>query len=173
MVTKVSDQYGNGIPGMTVTFADGGAGGTFSSNSVVTNSAGQASTTYTTSTKAGAITLTANATNLPTLKISETVTAGPASSITAIAGNQQTGPPSATLPVPLTVQVSDQYGNAVSGASVNFTDGGAGGSFSASPAITDSSGHASTSYTTPSKSGVVTVTASVGSISTQFTETVN
>ena len=173
VVTKVSDQYGNGIPGMTVTFADGGAGGSFSSNSVVTNSAGQASTNYTTSTKAGAITLTGNTTNLPTLKISETVTAGPTSSVTAIAGNNQTGPPSATLPLPLTVQVSDKYGNAVAGASVNFTDGGAGGSFSTSPAITDSSGQASSSYTTPSKSGVVTVTASVGSVSTQFKETVN
>ena len=173
LVTKVSDQYGNGIPGMTVAFADGGAGGSFSSNSVVTDSTGHASTNYTTSTKAGAITLTANAASLPTLKISETVTAGPPSSMTAIAGNNQTGPPSTTLPVPLTVKVSDQYGNAVSGASVTFTDGGVGGSFSVSPVITDSSGQASSSYTTPSISGVVSVTASVGSVSAQFTETAN
>src|SRR5207302_9018715 len=37
LVAKVRDQYTNGIPGITVTFSDSGAGGHLSPNPVVTN----------------------------------------------------------------------------------------------------------------------------------------
>ena len=171
LVPRVTDQYGNGIPGVSVTFSDAGVGGNFSANPVITNSVGKASTIYTTATKAGPISLTAVASGFPTLKISATATAGPATSATAIAGNSQTGPPSTALPQVLTVQISDQYGNAVPGVSVNFDDGGAGGSFSGSPVATDSTGKASSSYTTPPTTGTISITASAGSASATFTET--
>ncbi len=171
VVVKVTDQYGNSIAGMSVTFADGGAGGSFSANPVTTNGSGLASTIYTTSTKAGAITLTATGSGLDILKISETVAAGPPAAVTIIAGNNQTGPPSTTLPQALTVRVTDRYGNPVPGASTSYSDGGAGGSFSATPVSTDSTGEASCSYTTPSPTGTIKITVSAGSAQATFTET--
>jgi len=171
VVAKVSAQYGNGVPGVNVTFADGGAGGSFSANAVTTNSLGQASTTYTTSTKAGAVNITASTAGMNPLKIPETATAGPATTVAVIAGNNQTAAAGTVLPQALTVQVTDQYGNPVPSASVSFTDGGAGGSFSVSPVTSNNSGQASSSYTTPSNLGTVSITASVGSVSATFNAT--
>jgi acyl-coenzyme A thioesterase PaaI-like protein len=73
------------------------------------------------------------------------------------------------------VKVTDQYGNVVPGVSVTFADGGAGGSFSANPVVTGSTGTASVNYTTPAKAGTVTVKATVSGVSTaaSFTLTVN
>ncbi len=53
----------------------------------------------------------------------------------------------------------------VTGATVAFTDG-SGGTFSPNPAITDSTGQATTSYTLPTVAKSLTVTASVGSVKT-------
>jgi hypothetical protein len=48
IVAKVFDQFSNGIPGDSVTFTDGGVGGTFSpSATVTTDSLGRASVGYT------------------------------------------------------------------------------------------------------------------------------
>jgi hypothetical protein len=172
IVTKVSDQYGNGIPGWVVTFSDGGAGGVFSANPVTTSSLGRASTTYTTPTKAQVLAMTASTPGLPTLKISETALAGQPATVTVVSGNNQSAPSGTVLPQPLTVQVADQYGNAVSGAAVTFSDGGAGGSFSSNPVSTGTTGQASTSYTTSSTPGTVTVIASTPSAAAaKFTET--
>lgn len=118
--------------------------------SAVTNSLGGVSTGYTTSTKPASVTITATSGSLSPLHTHETAIAGPPASIVAIAGNGQTGPASTPLPQNLVVHITDQYGNAVPNASAAFTDGGAGGSFSAVPASTDLSGNASVTYTTPS-----------------------
>jgi protocatechuate 3,4-dioxygenase beta subunit len=62
LIVSVSDTYGNAVQGVSVTFSDGGAGGTFNPASPKTSSAGQASTTYTTpkiSGWAGTVTATA------------------------------------------------------------------------------------------------------------------
>jgi len=72
---KAVNPYTNlAIPGVTVTFSDGGAGGTFSSPSAVTNSNGVASTTYTLPSTTGSITITANASGFTTPAFSETAT---------------------------------------------------------------------------------------------------
>ncbi len=171
IVTKATDRYGNVISGVVVTYSDGGIGGSFSSSPVTTDGTGKASTIYTTPSKAQTLTIAASAPGVSTLKISETSVAGLPAVETALSGNNQTVTAGATLPSPLTVNVTDQYGNPVSGASVSFSDGGAGGSFSVTPVLTDTSGHASTSYTTPSTAGQITITATVATLSTTFSET--
>lgn len=47
LVVKVHDVGGNGLPGISVTFSDHGAGGAFSANPVTTNNLGEASVSYT------------------------------------------------------------------------------------------------------------------------------
>ena len=167
------DQFGNLVAGVAVTFSDGGAGGTFSANPVITNAKGLASVSYTTSTKAGKVTVTASASCCASKTFSETVTAGAAAAIAVVSGNNQTGPVSTLLPKSLVSQVTDQYNNPVSGVSVTYSDGGAGGSFSTNPVTTDVHGNATVGYTTPSVAGKVTIQATVVGVSSPaiFTET--
>jgi len=171
LVVKVADQYSNGVPGITVNFNDGGAGGKLSATSAVTDSLGRATTLYTTSTKAALVTINASALSLAILHMHETATAGPATNLAAVSGGGQTAPASTQLAQNLVVHVSDQYGNAVPNASVVFSDGGAGGSFSAVPATSDTSGNASVAYTTPPSSGVYHISASVSGVAATATFT--
>jgi len=55
----VTDQYGNPVSGAAVTFSDGGAGGSFSSNPVNTDNTGTATQTYTLPPVPGTVTITA------------------------------------------------------------------------------------------------------------------
>jgi len=59
LVVVVKDQYGNTVSGVTVTFSDGGVGGSFLNSTPITNSAGQASATYTLPPAAGTYSITA------------------------------------------------------------------------------------------------------------------
>jgi hypothetical protein len=174
IICVAKDAYGNPVPGVSVTFSDGTAGGSFSANPVITNSKGQASVSYTASTKAGTVTIAATASGTSVLKYSEKVVAGPAATIAVSSGNNQTAPPATLVPQPLVVSVKDQFGNPVSGAAVDFSDAGAGGTFSANPVTTLANGTAGVSYTTSSSSGTVTVSATVNGVATPalFTVTV-
>ncbi len=73
IVIKVVDSHGLGVPGVTVTFSDNGAGGTFSTASAITSAIGTATTQYTTGTNAGKITITAATTGVKSLILKETV----------------------------------------------------------------------------------------------------
>jgi outer membrane protein assembly factor BamB len=81
---------------------------------------------------------------------------------TVTGGRAQTATVATKLPVPIQVQVANPYtGQPVAGVTVNFSDGGKGGSFSpAASAVTDSNGNASAFYTLPQKSGTYTLTMS-------------
>ena len=174
VVAKALDLYGNGVAGVTVNFGDRGMGGTFSPASVGTNSIGWASSLYTTSTKAGAVTLKGMSTGLPTVSFPETVTDGPVFTIALAAGNNQTTQPATQLSQALAVTLTDQYGNLVPGSPVTFSDNGAGGSFSANPVASDSHGQATVNYTASTKAGNVSITGSNGGVSSpSFTATVS
>ncbi len=174
LVAKARDAYGNGVPGIPITFSDGGVGGTFSATTVTSNATGFVSVTYTTSpTKAGTLKITASNGALPAALFWEKVSPGPVAAIIRLSGNAQSATAGTTLAQPLVAKVTDQYGNAISGASVSFTDNGAGGTFSANPVLTSATGAASVNYTTPTTTGTKTIVATVSGVSTgaSFTET--
>jgi hypothetical protein len=62
------------VPGTAVTFSDAGAGGSFSSSTVVTDASGKANTSYVTSSKAARIKITAAASGAKSAVFTETVT---------------------------------------------------------------------------------------------------
>jgi len=162
LTVLVTDQFGNPFSGDNVTFSDGGAGGTFSnSNPVASASSGMATQLYTMPTLASSVTITATAAGISNpVTFTETSVAGSAANITITGGNYQLAPAGTQLPVALTVQVTDQYGNPVAGVSVAFTDGGAGGFFSnPNPGFSDGSGTVTQVYTLPAVPGGVTITA--------------
>ena len=172
IVIKAKDSSGGIVAGAPISFTDG-VGGTFSPNPAITGSNGEASTSYTLPTKAQSTTVTASDGSVK-VTASEKSVAAAASKITIVSGNNQSANPNTLLPSMLIVSVTDQYGNAVTGYTVTFTDNGAGGTFSTTTPITNSFGQASVSYTTGSTAGTVTITAgSTQTGSVNFTETVN
>jgi len=94
---------------------------------------------------------------------------------TLTGGNAQTAPVNIALSAPIQVQVANPYnGQPDVGATVNFSDGGKGGSFNPPSAVTDSNGNASTAYTVPKKAGTYTLTISgtgFGNVTTTATAT--
>jgi hypothetical protein len=168
----IKDAYTNPVVGQPVNFTDNGAGGTFSTNPVITSATGVASVSYTLPKKAGYVVLTASYASL-VANSAEHSLAGPASSVGIVTGNNQSAKVNTKLKI-LVVAVSDQYGNAVAGASVTFSDGGAGGTFSNQAGPTGPGGQANTYYTTPASPQVVTITATVSGVTAaMFTETVH
>jgi hypothetical protein len=162
---QATDAYSHaGIPGVAVTCKDGGADGTFSSPTGTTNSSGEFSTNYTFGVKARTVTITCTATGYVSAVFTETAVAGAPTIIKDYSGNKQTAPVDTPLSEPLVALVVDAHANPVQGAVVTFSDGGKGGSFSATTVTTNVSGYASASYTTPNQAGVVKVTATTGSL---------
>ena len=73
LVVQVLDPFSYGVPGVTVTFSDGGAGGTFSPAGAITDGVGKASTFYTTPNTAKTVTVTASTSGLNSPKFKVTV----------------------------------------------------------------------------------------------------
>jgi hypothetical protein len=159
IVVQAQDTYKNGVPGVTVTFT-ANKGAVPSPSSVVTDATGLARTSLQLPTTVGAITVTAASGSFKKITFAETSVAGPAANITITGGNRQTGTAGTQLPQALTVLVTDQYGNPVSGNSVNFSDLGAGGAFlNSNPENTGADGTASQVYTLPPTPGDVDINA--------------
>ena len=172
IVIRAKNGSGKLVVGAPITFSDGGVGGSFSPNPAITNSSGQASTSYTLPTTAKSISVTA-ADGVATSGVSEKSVAGAPTKIAIVGGNNQSGNTNTTLPKKLMVLISDQFNNPVSGVTVNFNDGGAGGAFSNPNPVTGGNGQVSVSYTTGATTGTVTISASTSTLGpVHFTETV-
>ena len=170
-VVQAQDAYKNGVPGVTVTFA-ANHGGSVSPTSIVTDASGMARGTVTLPTAPATVTVTGSSTGFKNVTFSETAVVGAPNTLAVVSGNNQTAPAGTQLPLPLTVLVTDNYGNPVPNIEVTFTDNGAGGTFSTNTPTTGSNGQASVTYTLPTTPQSVTITASsTGVSSVQFVET--
>ncbi|MBI3474549.1 MAG: Ig-like domain-containing protein [Acidobacteria bacterium] len=166
----VQDANKNGVPNVTVTFDDGGKGGILTPSTLVTDAAGKARVSYQLPNLPGKVIVVANSTGLKAVKFGETAVIGPPANVAIISGDSQSATVTSPLPQSLAVKVTDQGGNAVAGTSVTFT--APSGSFTGSPATTDSGGSASAAYTAGTIAGPVTITATAGSASASFHETI-
>jgi hypothetical protein len=158
--------------GITVSFSDGGSGGSFNPPSAITNSAGTASSVYTLPAAAGTYTLTASAPNFGSVTATETATSATvATKLVIISGTHQTGPEGSVLPLPLVVEVQDAKKNPVSGATVQFK-AVTQGTVSPTSAVTNAGGLAQTSFQLPMASGTFNVSVSTaGAKNVSFSET--
>ena len=176
LTATVTDQYGNPLSGVNVTFAAPGSGASANFPGGViaaTLSNGQASEIVTANTAAGNYSVTATAAGVTTsASFSLTNTAGAANSITVASGSGQSATVNTSFASALTATVTDQYGNPVSGASVTFAAPGSGasGHFSNSNGgiggTTNSSGQVSESFTANTTAGSYSVAASVAGAAT-------
>ena len=154
------DPYnGQPISGVTISFSDGNKGGQFNPTSAVTASDGTASTSYTFPKKTGVYTLTASAANFGNATATETATAAAPQKLISYAGTRQTGPAGTVLPVALTAETKDAYGNPVPGVTINFSSNQS-GSLNPPSAVTNAKGLAAVLFTLPTTIVKSTVTAS-------------
>ncbi len=148
--------------GATVNFSDGCnkklplTCGSFNPTSAVTDSSGNASSTYTVPRKAGTYTLTISGIGLGSATTTATAVAGPATQVVAYGGLNQTGPAGTSLPNQLVAQVQDAVKNGISGVTVNFT-ANKGAVPNPSSAVTDASGFARTTLQLPTTVSAITV----------------
>lgn len=171
LVAQAQDADKNGVAGITINFT-ANKGGVPNPSSLVTDVNGKASTILQLPTTVGTITVTASSAGFKNVSFVEYSVAGPAANIAITSGNNQSAPAGTQLPQPLTVLVTDQYGNPISGNSVTFSDGGVGGSFSnPNPVLTVTNGTATQLYTLPTSPKTVTITATGIAAPAVFTET--
>ena len=164
-VVQVQDGLGHDVPlaGRTVTASlANGSGTLLGTTSVVTDSAGRATfTDLAVAGPVGSITLSFDAPGATgTSEAPQSVSAGPASVISAYQGNNQsavTGFAVTTLPA---VKLTDQQGNPIANHSVTFSVTSGGGSVSGATVTTDAQGIARVgSWTLGASAGANVLTA--------------
>jgi hypothetical protein len=164
LVVRVTDNFGNPIPNITVDWTVTG-GGEVSQSSTPTDADGRASVERTLGGTAGQQTTLATAGDLAgsPVTFTHTATAGAAARIIKESGDNQNGPAGTELQNPLVVQVLDEANNPVVGRAVTWVVGNGGGSVSPQNSNTDGEGRASTRWTLGS-SGNNTVNAVVSGL---------
>ena len=161
----VSDQYGNAVGGIPVTFSVSLGGGSIGAPATVTtDTAGIArSPTWTLGLLAGLNTLSATATGIPTLTFSAQGITSTASSIALSGGNGQ----SATVGTVLgaySVRVLDALGAPVAGVPVSWAVPPNSGTIAPAQSTTNINGVATATRTLGPVAGTQTATASVGGL---------
>ncbi|MEO6775574.1 MAG: Ig-like domain-containing protein [Kofleriaceae bacterium] len=123
LVARVSDAFGNNIPGAVVTFAapPTGATGALMATSATTGDDGRASTSITAGTVSGAFVVSATTAGVAAAAAFRLANlAGPAHSIAVAVGNPQSATVTTAFAQPLVVLVEDDHGNPVPSALVTF-----------------------------------------------------
>lgn len=150
---RVTDVHGNPVRDVAVTFAVSGGEGALLAPGA--NGGGEAANVTTSTdedgyatvafwrlgTRAGANALDVRAAGVgAAIRFSATAVAGPATLLTAHAGDHQAAVAGSRLPVAPAVRVADAYGNPVPGATVTFSVAGGGGAIAGAVRSTGSDG---------------------------------
>ncbi|HVO34117.1 MAG TPA: Ig-like domain-containing protein [Gemmatimonadales bacterium] len=169
----VRDQYGNGVPGVQVTFAAASGGGSVTGGSQVTSAAGTAAVgSWTVGASAGVNTLTATAAgsglagNPATFTDTAYVPGAPANLVAYAGTNNQPGLVGYKANLRPALLVTDALNNPVPNAVVTFAVASGGGSATRLVDTTSTSGVAQVgSWTLGATPGVNTMTATAGAAS--------
>jgi hypothetical protein len=171
LVARVDDANAHPIAGLAVTFATGT--GAVGSPSAVTGANGQAQSTWTLGTTAGAQTATATRAGTSPVTYHATAGAGNASTAAVQAGDGQSAVTGADVATPPAVVVRDAFSNVKPGAIVTFAVTAGGGSVTKPVDTTDAAGVASVGGWTLGAVGTNTLTATVSgtAVTASFTAT--
>jgi hypothetical protein len=160
----VKDTYGNVKSGVTVNWAAVAGSGSTAVASSVTNASGIASTGWTIGTVAGIGSQSATATSAgltgSPLTFTASATAGAASALAIVSGDNQSAIAGGALGSALVASVKDAFGNPVAGVNVNWAAATGGGSVSQATVATAANGNSSVFRTLGPTVGPQTTTAS-------------
>jgi Bacterial Ig-like domain (group 1) len=172
LIMKVEDQFGNGVPGVDVTFAATSGGGSITTSTIASDPSGQAQTTAAVGTIAGANSYAATANGLTgsPFTFAETGVAGAPARITG-SGSNQLAFQTVALAAPFVATVFDSNNNRIPDIAVTFQVTAGGGSLSTTTTTTDANGTAETVLTLGSSPGTNTVEATVSGASFAFNAT--
>jgi GDSL-like Lipase/Acylhydrolase./Bacterial Ig-like domain (group 1)./Bacterial Ig-like domain (group 2). len=165
---QVTDAFGNGVSGFTVTFAVASGGGSLSGAVATTNANGFTSpVSWTLGTAVGSNTVTATAAGLPESPMTFTAnaSAGPPATISANSVTTLTGTAGGLAPVAPSVKVVDAFGNPTPSVTVTFTPANGSGTASGS-GVTNSAGIATLdSWKFGTTAGTQTLQATITGVS--------
>lgn len=174
---EVQDAFGNRVTDwaapMQAVFEESPAGASFLSGGTADVEGGEANFTDLQLGVAGVYRLrfTSGALTAAVSDAFEVLTAG-AEAMNALSGDQQSGIAGTALDDSLVVAVSDNFGNPVSGVTINWTVASGSGSLSAVSSLTDAAGRAAVRWTLGNEVGEQVVTASAGFLpEVEFTAT--
>lgn len=171
IVVLVTDADGHPVSGVAVSFAPSAGAGSVSSAQATTDNGGLAEVNWKLGTIAGLDSMTVTMGSQSAI-VTAIATADVASQLVIVAGNGQSAPADSTLGTPLAVKVTDQYGNPVSGVTVNWSSDD-GGILSSTTVTTDANGIAQDTLTLGERgTDDVSVAVIVGTVplTAQFTE---
>lgn len=171
-VVKVSDRFGNPVPGATVSWSSVDGGSLLAPTST-TDASGLASATLTLGRTPGVyhVNGSVQGTVSPVVFAAVAIVRGVAKLVAGPGVDGQTGTVGTTLPVPFTVVAQDILGDALPGVAVTFTAVTAGGSINPQGATTDGNGSASATMKLGTTPGTYTYTVTSGKVSVTVTET--
>jgi hypothetical protein len=152
---------GVAVAGLTVTWTPAARSGTVAATTSNTDTTGYASMTWIVGDSVGTQTLTASIVGASANLLAR-ASAGPATTLTKVTADSSAVVAGASLL--LTVRTTDKFGNVVAGVPVTWSSSG--GVLSVTSTTTGSTGQAEVAFTTPSASGMSTVTASVAGFGT-------
>jgi PKD repeat protein len=165
LVIQVTDAFGNPIAGVPITWSVEG-GGSVSEPSNITDGQGQAFVLRTLGPAAGPQATIATSEGLAgsPVTFAHMATAGSASLLSIVSGNDQTAVAGSELPGDLVVRLVDAQGNGVSGAAVTWVVGTGGGTVAPENTTTDEAGRTSSRWTLGSNPGENRVDAVVSGV---------
>ncbi len=138
---QLKDAGGNPVAGASVTFTVSGGAGSLTGGTQLTNAAGIATVgSWTLGTIAGPNTLTANAPGVTPVVFTATGLPGAAATIVKVAGDLQSAIVNTIVSFAPQVRIVDQFGNSVSGTTVNAAIAAGGGSVVSATPVSDTSG---------------------------------
>jgi len=160
-ITVLVTRGGTPESGAAVTWTANGAGASVSATTTATGSDGTTSVEWTLGQTAGSQTVRAALSSGGSVTFAAVADPGGAAQLGAASGEGQTGAVSSSLPEMVVVKVTDQYGNGVSGSTVEWLVTGGGGSTNPSAGQTDQQGLASTAWSLGPAEGANTLQATV------------
>ena len=167
---RVTNSQGQGVPGVSVTFAVISGGGSVANPTTATNSQGRASAgTWTLGNEAGTQELRATVSGVGSVTFTATAQppATPAS-IQVVSGDGQSATVGTAVAAPLTVRVLDDASNPIAGVPVTFAVVAGGGVVTGAVVATDAAGEASPAgWTLGTVAGTNRLRASVSGLSPQ------
>jgi hypothetical protein len=163
MVARVTDGLGNAIPGVPITWSVVTGNGTLEEVNPSTDLAGLAFASYRLGTVPGSNVVRAQAAPFLFTDFGATATVGPAANVAPASGDAQSDSVRAFL-TPFTVLVTDEFGNAVSGVQVRWTEVEGGGTLDPAVSPSDVTGRARSTYRLPAAPGVFHVLATVNGL---------
>ena len=159
IVVRVLDEHGVPIEGAAVTFRTGKGHGEAMPDSTVTEAIGKASTIWTLGANRGSQLLTVGVPGRDSVQVS--ATALYAAALERISGNRQSALAGEELEAPIVVQVLDQTGARLEGATVRFVPTTGQGAASPDSAVSDANGEAATIWMLGDSTGVQRLLATV------------